>query len=106
MARGPGAGWGGGWAEAGGAWRVVGVSVLPQGWVSSPATSLAVCRVKGAAPARGGLFPSPSPWQGPVTPGRARSWRGTCPAGLCWEPLTLPLTPGLCSRSARVSTVP
>lgn len=29
-----------------------------------------------------------------------------CPVGLCWEPLTLFLTPGLWSLSARVSTVP
>lgn len=26
--------------------------------------------------------------------------------GLCWDPLTLPLTPGLRGHSARVSTVP
>lgn len=43
MVGGPGTGQGGGWAEAGGAQGAVGVSVLPQGWVSSPATSMAVC---------------------------------------------------------------
>lgn len=45
---------------------------LPQGWVSSPAASPALCMVRGAAPAWGGY--SPSPWQGPVVPGQAMGW--------------------------------
>lgn len=45
---------------------------LPQGWVSSPAASPALCMVRGAAPAWGGY--SPSLWQGPVVPGQAMGW--------------------------------
>lgn len=83
---------------------------LPQGWVSSPAASPALCMVREAAPAWGGY--SPSSWQGPVVPGQARSWEPTddLSCGSLLEPLALPLAlplnPGLRICSARVNTVP
>lgn len=57
MARGLEAHWGGVGAGPGGAQGVVGGSVLPQGWVSSPAVSLALC-MAAAAPPWGGCSPA------------------------------------------------
>lgn len=101
----PGRGPGRGWGYVGGRF---GVQVLPQGWGSSPAASLAVCTARGAAPARGGCSPAHHRGGGQSCLAKlgAGSQQGTCPTGLCWEPLTLSLTLGLQSRSARVSTVP
>lgn len=103
MAGGLGARWGGVQAEPGGARGAVGGLVLPQGWVFSPAISLALCmHGRGSRICLGGLFPCPSLWRGPVVPGKAGSQEpaGYMSMGLCWEPLTLSLTPGLRSCSA------